>query len=122
MDWWLDKVRGEGGKILPKYQEAMRQLKLEITVSLLRKMATSAQKMRSVCLDRDGIAVLVTAETLFYIMVYALTGEESKAAAVSIALSAKESGCAISSETQRLGNCEVCPRDGGSENRIVVRL
>ena len=68
-------MRGEGGKILPKYQEAMRQLKLEKRDLLFHKVAASAQKMSSVCQGRDGIANFVTAETLFYIMIYGLTGD-----------------------------------------------
>jgi hypothetical protein len=81
MNWWLDKLTGDStqvNNILTKYRDAMRQLKSEITVPLLKKVAASADKMRSVCVGRDGLANLVTTETLFYIMIYALTGKELK--------------------------------------------
>ena len=77
----------------------MRQLKSEITVPLLKKVAASAHKMRSVCVGRDGLANLVTTETFFYIMIFALTGKELKSV-VPIGLSVNE--FAISSETQSL--------------------
>jgi len=108
MNWWLDKVTGastQGNKILPKYQEAMRQLKLEKAIPLFKNVAASAREMCSVCLGRDGIARVVAEGTLFDILIYGLTGKELKAA-VPIRLSAKEIGYAISSET------EIMSRDG----------
>jgi len=115
MSWWLDKVTGasmQGNKNLPKYQEAMRPLKLEIGESLLKRIATSAQKMHFVCLGRDGIISIVTSETIFYIMIYGLTRKESEAQTSSIKISAKEIWGLISSETEgtnRHGEMVTCP-------------
>lgn len=105
MSWWLDKVTGaseQGNESLPKYQEAIRLLKLETGETLLEKIAASALKMHFICFDRDGIASIVTSETLFYIMIYGLTRKESEAQTNSIRISVKEIWDRISSKTEGL--------------------
>lgn len=78
MEWWLDKVTGtvtstcQEMESLPKYEDAIRLLKSEITESLLQQVAICAQKIHSICRGHDGTASPVTVEMLFETMKYAL--------------------------------------------------